>query len=155
MEKVRAALAASGLPARCLELELTESLIMDHPEESIALLHQFHDLGISTSIDDFGTGYSSLKVDRSFVCDIQDPDDARIVETIINLAHGLELEVVAEGIEEAHQFDFLRQRSCALGQGYLFSPPIPAEAFTRLFIDPQREEPDTVGASVPGFVGAT
>ena len=166
MEKVRAALAASGLPARCLELELTESLIMDHPEESIELLHQFHDLGISTSIDDFGTGYSSLnylrkfpihrlKVDRSFVCDIQDPDDARIVETIINLAHGLELEVVAEGIEEASQFDFLRQRSCALGQGYLFSPPIPAEAFTRLFIDPQREEPDTVGASVPGFVGAT
>lgn len=73
--------------------------------------------------------------DRSFVSDIDDPDDARIVSTIINLAHGLDLEVVAEGIENGEQLAFLRQRGCALGQGYLFSPPVPAEAFNKLLLD--------------------
>jgi len=146
LQKVQNALAESGLPPRCLELELTESLVMEHPEESIELLREFHDLGISLSIDDFGTGYSSLnylrkfpidrlKIDRSFVSDIDDPDDARIVSTIINLAHGLDLEVVAEGIESGEQLAFLRQRGCALGQGYLFSQPVPKEAFNRLLLD--------------------
>ncbi len=162
IEKVRGALGESGLPARCLELELTESLVMDHPEESIELLREFHDLGIRTSIDDFGTGYSSLnylrrfpihrlKIDRSFVSDIDDPDDARIVSTIINLAHGLDLEVVAEGIEESAQLEFLRRRGCALGQGYLFSPPLPAAAFTRLIVDQQQAERDPIAPVVPGF----
>ncbi len=166
MEKVRNALAEAGLPARCLELELTESLVMDHPEESIELLRDFHDLGIQTSIDDFGTGYSSLnylrrfpihrlKIDRSFVSDVDDPDDARIVSTIINLAHGLELEVVAEGIEETAQLEFLRRRGCALGQGYLFSPPLPAEAFTRLLIEQRQGARDPVGPVVPGFAAAS
>ena len=164
--KVRSALAESGLPPRCLELELTESLVMDHPEESIELLRDFHDLGIQTSIDDFGTGYSSLnylrrfpihrlKIDRSFVSDVEDPDDARIVSTIINLAHGLELEVVAEGIEETAQLEFLRRRGCALGQGYLFSPPLPAEAFTRLLIEQRQGARDPVGPVVPGFAAAS
>ena len=166
MDKVRNALAEAGLPARCLELELTESLVMDHPEESIELLRDFHDLGIQTSIDDFGTGYSSLnylrrfpihrlKIDRSFVSDVDDPDDARIVSTIINLAHGLELEVVAEGIEETAQLEFLRRRGCALGQGYLFSPPLPAEAFTRLLIEQRQGARDPVGPVVPGFAAAS
>lgn len=166
MEKVRNALAEAGLPARCLELELTESLVMDHPEESIELLRDFHDLGIQTSIDDFGTGYSSLnylrrfpihrlKIDRSFVSDVDDPDDARIVSTILNLAHGLELEVVAEGIEEAAQLEFLRRRGCALGQGYLFSPPLPAEAFTRLLIEQRQGARDPIGPVVPGFAVAS
>jgi diguanylate cyclase (GGDEF)-like protein len=146
LQKVCSALAETGLPPRSLELELTESLVMEHPEESIELLRKFHDLGISLAIDDFGTGYSSLnylrkfpinrlKVDRSFVSDIDDPDDARIVATIVNLAHGLDLEVVAEGIEQQSQLAFLRQRGCALGQGYLFSPPVPAAAFNQLLRD--------------------
>jgi EAL domain-containing protein (putative c-di-GMP-specific phosphodiesterase class I) len=140
LQKVRDALAVSGLPPCCLELELTESMVMEHPGESIELLREFHALGISLAIDDFGTGYSSLnylrkfpihrlKIDRSFVGDIDDPDDARIVATIVNLAHGLDLEVVAEGIETGDQLEFLRRRDCALGQGYLFSRPLQAEAF--------------------------
>ena len=165
LQKVQEALAESGLPPRCLELELTESLIMEHPEESIDLLREFHDLGISLSIDDFGTGYSSLnylrkfpidrlKIDRSFVSDIDDPDDARIVSTIINLAHGLDLEVVAEGIEESGQLDFLRQRDCALGQGYLFSPPVPQEAFNRLLHDDARATIVPAVDAVPGTAPA-
>jgi EAL domain-containing protein (putative c-di-GMP-specific phosphodiesterase class I) len=166
LQKVQGALAESGLPPRCLELELTESLIMEHPEESIDLLREFHSLGISLSIDDFGTGYSSLnylrkfpidrlKIDRSFVSDIDDPDDARIVTTIINLAHGLDLEVVAEGIEEHDQLDFLLQHDCALGQGYLFSPPVPLEAFNRLLLDDATATIFPTVDALPGAVPAT
>ena len=166
LQKVRGALASSRLPPHCLELELTESLLMDHPEESIGLLQEFSDLGISIAIDDFGTGYSSLnylrkfpihrlKIDRSFVEDIQDPDDARIVNTIVNLAHGLDLEVIAEGIEQQDQLDFLRQRGCALGQGYFFSPPVPADAFQSLWIDGVGANPVRPQTGSPGILPAT
>ena len=161
LQKVRDALASSGLPPRCLELELTESLVMEHPQESIELLTEFHDLGISLAIDDFGTGYSSLnylrkfpinrlKIDRSFVRDIDDPDDARIVSTIVNLAHGLDLQVVAEGIETHEQLAFLRERDCALGQGYLYARPVQAAEFIR-FLD--RRHPDPAFAPLAALPG--
>lgn len=109
------------------------------------MLHSFKSLGVSLALDDFGTGYSSLaylkqlpidtlKIDRSFVCDIpRDPDDMAIAATIIAMARTLRMRVVAEGIETDEQLAFLREQGCEMGQGFLFSPAISAEAFrTRL-----------------------
>ena len=113
-------LAETGLEARFLELEITESLVMESPEQFIHVLAQLHRLGITMSIDDFGTGYSSLsfvkqfpidylKIDRFFVNDIStDPSDAAICETIITMGHNLGLLVTAEGVETVEQASFLR-----------------------------------------------
>lgn len=133
---VRTALQASGLPAEALELELTESTLLE-AQTSLGTMLELKALGVRLAIDDFGTGYSSLtylkrfpidrlKVDRSFVRDIAvDHDDAVITETIITLAHSLGLRVIAEGVEQAEQLDFLRQRGCDEIQGYLLSRPQP------------------------------
>ena len=133
-------LADTGLAAKQLELEVTESLVMESPEQFIQVLAQLHELGITISIDDFGTGYSSLsfvkqfpidylKIDRSFVNDIStDPSDAAICETIITMAHNLGLLVVAEGVETIEQAAFLRDHGCDILQGYLISKPLPADA---------------------------
>nr|WP_319946965.1 EAL domain-containing protein [Paenibacillus caseinilyticus] len=137
---VRHALEESGLAPEYLELEITETMTMD-VEHTIPTLEKLHALGVQISIDDFGTGYSSLnylkkfsidrlKIDQSFVRDIMfDAHDSDIVGTIIAMAHGMGLEVIAEGVEEAGQLQFLREQKCNEVQGYYYSKPIPAEEF--------------------------
>ncbi|MCW8878295.1 MAG: EAL domain-containing protein [Kangiellaceae bacterium] len=129
--------------AELLELELTESTIMENVEENIKTLQKLHDMGIILSVDDFGTGYSSmaylkrfpidkLKIDRSFVRDIAtDPDDAAIVEATTLLAHSLNLTVIAEGVEAVEQLDFLKQVGCDEVQGFYFSKPLQNDEFVR------------------------
>ena len=141
---VAAALDESGLDGRWLELELTESLLMESGPDVILTLGRLKALGVRLSIDDFGTGYSSLaylkrfpvdrlKIDQSFVRDLaQNPDDAVIIRTIIQLGHNLRLEVIAEGTETLEQMDFLRREGCTAAQGYLFSRPVPADAIPAL-----------------------
>ncbi|QRM20088.1 EAL domain-containing protein [Dechloromonas sp. TW-R-39-2] len=122
-----------------LVFEITESVAMQHPAETVRILDLLHDMGISLAIDDFGTGYSSLsylrmfpidhiKLDRSFVEEIgQDGDGAAICNATIGLTHSLGLKLVAEGVETQAQFDYLRSQDCDLVQGFLFSRPVPAE----------------------------
>jgi len=138
VDEVSGALEASGLGAGCLELELTESMLVDNVAASQSALRALAALGVRLSIDDFGTGYSSLsylkrfpidtlKIDQSFVRDIAvDPDDAAIVTAITSLGHSLRLSVVAEGVEEFRQLAFLRAHGCDQAQGYLVSRPCPA-----------------------------
>ncbi|HEY0845128.1 MAG TPA: EAL domain-containing protein [Noviherbaspirillum sp.] len=140
---VEQVLQDTGLAASLLELEITESTLMENAQDTLAALHRLRDLGVRLSIDDFGTGYSSLsylkrfpvdiiKIDRSFVRDVpHDVDDAAIVTGIIALAHSLRLEVVAEGVETEAQVHFLREQSCDILQGYYLSQPIPAPQFAR------------------------
>ena len=141
----------TALPPHLLELELTESLLMERPELARTILNKLRNLGNHLSIDDFGTGYSSLsylkhfpidrlKIDRSFVKDLNvDPDDAIIVEAIIALAHGLRLNVVAEGVETAEQLEFMRRRGCDEIQGYVVARPMPAQEFTRYLQQTKRK----------------
>ncbi len=136
----------TGLDPALLELELTESMLMETVENTIGLLQQLKGLGVSLAIDDFGTGYSSLsyltrfpidtlKIDRSFVRDLEaDKNDATIVEAIIAMAHSLDLQVVAEGVETEFQQDFLKHRGCDQFQGFLLSKPVSASEFKRRFI---------------------
>ena len=145
VSQVSAALRDSGLDARYLELELTESLIMQDVPAAIATMHELEALGVQLAIDDFGTGYSSLsalksfpvsrlKIDRSFVQDIPaDEDDMAITGAIISLAQKLHMRVIAEGVETQAQVDFLRICGCNEIQGYFFSKPLPAEAVESLF----------------------
>jgi EAL domain-containing protein (putative c-di-GMP-specific phosphodiesterase class I) len=138
VESVAYALAASNLAARFLELELTETVLMQNAAGAIGMLEQLHRMGVALSIDDFGTGYSSLnylkrlpihklKIDQSFIRDIsRDSDDAAIVNAIIGLAHSLRLRVVAEGVERQEQLNFLRVLGNDEYQGFLHSRPLPA-----------------------------
>jgi len=140
-QTVARVLAETGLDPRFLELEITESSIMECAPESIEVLRQLKKLGIQLSIDDFGTGYSAmsylkllpvatLKIDRSFVRDIaRDADSAAIVEAIIALAHSLHLKVIAEGVETSEQLASLRARGCDEVQGYLLGRPLAAADF--------------------------
>lgn len=135
-------LASYELPASTLELELTESTLLDAGSHTTKTLLALQQLGIGLAIDDFGTGYSSLsylkrlpitalKIDRSFVGDlVSDKDDFVLAATIINLGHSLGLTVVAEGVETEEQRQILLAQGCDLAQGYLFDPPIPADQFT-------------------------
>lgn len=138
-------LAEEGLPAECLELELTESVAMHAPQGAIAVMNNLHGRGIRMSIDDFGTGYSSLnylkkfkvyklKIDQSFVRDIStDPEDKAIVSAVISLAKSLGLKTIAEGVETDEQRIYLQQQGCDEMQGYLFCKPVPSEQFERLY----------------------
>ena len=142
--EVAAALADSGLPPQYLELELTESMSMKHPERTVALLARLKAMGVSIAIDDFGTGYSNLsylkrfpvdklKLDRSFVSGITtNTEDSELAQAIVAMARSLRLTVVAEGVEEAQQVVLLRSYGCDQLQGYYFSPPVAADAFTEV-----------------------
>ncbi|GIF05400.1 putative bifunctional diguanylate cyclase/phosphodiesterase [Actinoplanes siamensis] len=141
---VSSALAESGLPARCLVIELTESLLVDHRPETLDRLREIKALGVRLAIDDFGTGYSSLaylrnfpvdiiKIDKSFVDDIGDlPAAAALTLGIIQLGQALQLSTVAEGIEHIGQLSELTDGNCELGQGYYFAEPLTAEAMDDL-----------------------
>jgi len=141
---VAEALAQSGFPAARLELELTESALMEREAEAIKILDQLRALGVKLAIDDFGTGYSSLaylkrlpldilKIDKSFVDNLaHDPDDQAIAATIIAMAQTLRLQALAEGVETQEQLDFLQAQGCDMYQGYLTSAPVPADQFEQL-----------------------
>lgn len=155
--RVIAAVAAAGLLPEHLTLELTESMLMQNVEQSIAILSELHAAGIALSIDDFGTGYASLsylkrfpidvlKVDRSFVQDIStDADDAVIVQAIVTMAHSLGIKSVAEGVETREQIAYLVACNCDAMQGYYFSRPLPADACTALLRSGRRLSPEERG----------
>lgn len=138
-------LKSHGLDSDYLELEVTESFLMDHEETAISQLRSLQSLGVTVAIDDFGTGYSSLsylkklpidklKIDQAFVHDIpHDSNDMAISEAVIALGHTMELQVIAEGIETQEQIDFLLEKDCHYGQGYFYSQPLSAEEL-ELFI---------------------
>jgi diguanylate cyclase (GGDEF)-like protein len=143
VDSIARALSESGLDPRCLELEITESVIMQNAPEAIVMLEKLSNMGVDISIDDFGTGYSSLsylkrfsidslKIDQSFIRNVSsDQDDAAIVKAIIALAHSLRLRVVAEGVEHEEQLQFLRSLGNDEYQGYFHSKPLPAAEFER------------------------
>lgn len=145
VEFVESVLAESQLAPSSLELEITESVLMDDSEAVLATLRRMRDLGISIAVDDFGTGYSSLsylrrfpidrlKIDRSFIRNAADNrDDATVTGAIIALAHSLNIPVVAEGVETEAQREFLVAHGCDEAQGYLFARPMPAERLPRYF----------------------
>lgn len=142
---IRQCLESIGLDARFLEIEITETVMMQHMSEVIRVLQQLMQMGVTVSLDDFGTGYSSLtylkkfpinslKIDRSFVRDIlNDPDDKVIVHSIILIARQMRLEIIAEGIENNEQATYLMQAGCRFGQGFLYSKPLPADGLIDLF----------------------
>ncbi|MDO9419829.1 MAG: EAL domain-containing protein [Herminiimonas sp.] len=144
VELVERILAETGMEAKYLELEITESVMATDVEKSFALLTRLRALGVKISLDDFGTGYSSLsylkrfpvdtlKIDQSFVRDIAtNPDSAAIIKAIISLGHNLNLTVLAEGIETEEHFQFLLKHGCNEGQGYLMSKPVTNHAFIKL-----------------------
>lgn len=140
MEDVQAVISQSNLPARFIDLEITESLAMSDAETNINILNGLKTLGISLSIDDFGTGYSSLaylhkfpidtiKIDRSFVLNLDNQEGQAIARTILAMAKSLNLEVVAEGIELDDQIDFFQDKHCDIFQGFKFGKPMPASEF--------------------------
>ena len=144
IEQVKQILEETQLTPKCLKLEITESAMMDNVKEAIALLQQLKAIGIKLSIDDFGTGYSSLsylqqfcantlKIDRSFVCKLESSDkDKAIVDIIITLAHKLDMDVIAEGIETESHKVILKALDCKYGQGYLFAKPLKSKDATEL-----------------------
>jgi EAL domain-containing protein (putative c-di-GMP-specific phosphodiesterase class I) len=144
VESVAGALERTGLPPTALELEITESTMMQNVEQTVRTLERLKAMDLRVAIDDFGTGHAALsylkrfpvdtlKIDRSFVIDChKDPDDAAITRAIIAMAHSLRLEVVAEGVEEAEQLAFLREHACHVVQGYIFSRPVSPEAMAAL-----------------------
>ena len=141
---VEAALRKYGIAPACLGIEITESTVMGDPDKAVAALTRLKDIGVGISLDDFGTGYSSLgylkrfpidvlKIDKSFVDDVTtSSSDAAIARSVISLAHNLDMRVIAEGVETRAQVDFLTEHGCDEMQGYYFSRPLPAEAFTAL-----------------------
>ncbi|GGF33693.1 hypothetical protein GCM10011611_44930 [Aliidongia dinghuensis] len=140
---VEQALRRNDLPARCLELEITESVLLDDTAEITANLDRLCALGVRLSIDDFGTGYSSLaylqrypfdilKIDRTFVASSHNDNSVRLIETLIAMAHGLGMEVIAEGVETEAQYALLRERDCDHAQGYFFSRPIALDEVSAL-----------------------
>jgi EAL domain-containing protein (putative c-di-GMP-specific phosphodiesterase class I) len=152
-EIIKTILLETGLPAKYLSVEITESMLMQDVENTINTLAAIKEMGLSIAIDDFGTGYSSLnylkrfpidilKVDRSFVMDIdKDHGDRAVIASIITLAHNLKLKVVAEGVETREELEFLKAHDCDMIQGYYFSRPLPWQDFTALLKERQKNNP--------------
>jgi len=146
LDQVRDTFRAHGVSPTSLELEITETTLMEDPERTVRILDALYGMGLHLAIDDFGTGYSSLsalqqfpintlKIDQSFVRDVAiDRDDAAIVDAIIQMAHSLRLEVVAEGVESEAQLDFLRKHGCDHAQGHLFGDPVTADEFLEILL---------------------
>ena len=146
LEKVKETFEAHQISPTCLELEITETTLMEDTDRTVQILDSLYGMGLHLAIDDFGTGYSSLsalqqfpinalKIDQSFVRDVAiDRDDASIVRTIIQMGHSLGLEVVAEGVESQEQLDFLRTENCDFAQGHLFGDPMTGEEFCEVLI---------------------
>ncbi|SOB52444.1 bifunctional diguanylate cyclase/phosphodiesterase [Pseudomonas lundensis] len=144
VDRVQRSLLTHDLPSSMLKLEITEGIVIQNLEDTIAKMHQLTAMGVSFAMDDFGTGYSSLthlkrlpvdtlKIDQSFVRDaINDPNDAEIIRAIVAMAHSLQLKVVAEGVERQQQLQFLQSLECHIYQGYLHSRPVPIDAFRTL-----------------------
>ncbi|AVU76324.1 bifunctional diguanylate cyclase/phosphodiesterase [Pseudomonas sp. Fig-3] len=144
VERIESCLATYGLPYAMLKLEITEGIVIQNLDDTIAKMRRLKKLGVSFAMDDFGTGYSSLtylkrlpvdtlKIDQSFVRDAtSDPNDTEIIRAIVAMARSLELEVIAEGVETPEQLSFLQGLGCHLYQGYLHSRPLPLDAFERL-----------------------
>ena len=143
--KIVAALAASGLPAHRLELEITEAVLIRDDEAALEILHQLRGIGVRIALDDFGTGYSSLsylqrfpfdkiKIDRCFVNDLTEADGSSIVQAVVNIAAARHMTTTAEGVETERQQQLLRGLGCTEMQGYLFSAPKPAEAVRRILL---------------------
>ena len=159
VDRIKEVLAESGLPASSLQLEITETLAMQNAEVTQAVLRGLKDLGVQIAIDDFGTGYSSLsyltslpidtlKVDRSFVLALGgDRGSKEVTGAVIALAHSLEIEVVAEGVEHQAQLEILRSQGCDKVQGYLFSPPVPARQSRALALEGRMPVPKLMNAS--------
>jgi diguanylate cyclase (GGDEF)-like protein/PAS domain S-box-containing protein len=159
VQTVADALEQSGLPARYLQLELTENMMMGDAEKYVLMLRDLKQLGVQLAIDDFGTGYSSLsylkrfpidhlKIDRAFIKDIaSDPDDGAIVQTIIALGHKLGMRIVAEGVETEEQREYLQRNRCDEMQGYYFAKPLPASEFAALLSDSTTDLSMSGGAS--------
>jgi diguanylate cyclase (GGDEF)-like protein len=155
MQVIVGALAASGLHPTRLEIEITESVLLQNRETTLAVLHQLRSLGIRIAMDDFGTGYSSLtylqcfpfdkiKIDRSFVKDItENTGSLNIVRAVAALANGMGMTATAEGVETREQLDKITSEGCTEMQGYLFSRPLPAHEIERLFLS--RREPKALG----------
>jgi EAL domain-containing protein (putative c-di-GMP-specific phosphodiesterase class I) len=163
---IKEALEASGLAPHLLKLEITETALMVDSEETMRLAQRLREFGIRLVIDDFGTGYSSLsylqrlpidtlKIDRGFISKVLEPPDGNrnIVEAIVSLAHKLGMTVVAEGIETPEQYAVLRDMACELGQGYLFSPPIPRDQADQLVEQLARHARENGAAPLPMPVG--
>jgi diguanylate cyclase (GGDEF)-like protein len=156
--KVAAALAASGLSANRLELEITEAVLLRDDEATLAMLHELRQLGVRIALDDFGTGYSSLsylhrfpfdkiKIDRSFIANIAESNGSpSIVEAVVNIAAARNIATTAEGVETEQQREILRKLDCDEMQGYLFSPAVPAAEISRLFLS-GHENPKAVPAT--------
>ena len=150
VERVERCLAQSQLPASMLKLEITEGIVIHNLDDTIAKMHRLKKIGISFAMDDFGTGYSSLtylkrlpvdvlKIDQSFVRDAtSDPNDAEIIRAIVAMARSLNLAVIAEGVEQPEQLEFLLQQGCHQYQGYLFSKPLPLLEFHDLLLANRR-----------------
>jgi EAL domain-containing protein (putative c-di-GMP-specific phosphodiesterase class I) len=144
VEMVGQVLGRTGLPAGCLELEITEAVVLEETDWVVAILERLRSMGIQLAIDDFGTGYSSLsylknlpidklKIDKSLVADLPGTDsDVAIIRAVSALGANLGLTVIAEGVETAEQAGFLVGEGCRRGQGYLYSAPLPAGEFTTL-----------------------
>ncbi|MCP4982578.1 MAG: EAL domain-containing protein, partial [Gammaproteobacteria bacterium] len=136
------------VPPRLFEIEITETILMENVQKAIESLERLHARGISIAIDDFGTGYSSLsylktlpidslKIDRGFIQDIcSDPNDQKIVQTLISMAHSMDMKVVAEGVEDRNQFDLLTEYRVDEVQGYLLSKPVELEAMELMIKNP-------------------
>jgi EAL domain-containing protein (putative c-di-GMP-specific phosphodiesterase class I) len=146
---VGSVLESTGLDPRWLAVEITESVLMQDVEQTVKILHRLKEMGVQVTIDDFGTGYSSLsylkqfpiqalKIDRSFITGIpEDHEDRAITAAIIAMAHTLDIQVIAEGIEREEQRQFLASKGCDKIQGFLFSPPLSVDEFRSLLIAQQ------------------
>lgn len=160
--KIRSCLGRHGIAPEYLEVEITESLMMDDTADVAAKVRALREAGISVAIDDFGTGYSALaylqrfpvstlKIDRSFVRDLEGPMTNPIISAITGIARGFELDLVAEGVENLEQADALRALGCEVMQGYLFARPAPADEVLGWLRHPERL---FLGAGSAGLRGA-